>query len=165
LKTILGALTIITLSIFMLAGIGYAADSNTVSVTAVVISRGNCTFRPPRNATATLDFGNLDPANPIDKNATATLILRCQAQGNDLITYYISDDAGLYETGPNAPRMKHTTQATEYLPYSFIVDPRSETVNKTYERTLTITGTVRGVNYQDARLGSYTDTVVVSIVP
>ena len=163
-KTIPSALTIITLSIFMLAGIGYTADSNTVSVTAVVISRGNCTFRPPRNATATLDFGSLDPANPMDKNATATLIVRCQAQGNNLLTYYISDDAGLYETGPNASRMKHTTQ-TEYLPYSFIVDPRSETVNKIYERTLTITGTIRGVNYQDARSGSYTDTVVLSIAP
>ena len=153
---------IITLSIFMATNISFAADSNVVSVTATVISRGNCTFR---SRTAALDFGSLDPASPIDKSVSTTIIYRCQAQGNRPITFAMTDDDGLYETGPNAPRMRHTTQPTEYMPYSITLNPTSGTVPKTQEFPLTVTGTVRGLDYQDARTGSYSDTVVVSIDP
>jgi spore coat protein U-like protein len=146
----------------MTAGVGYAADSNVVSVTATVISKGNCTFR---SKTAALDFGSLDPANPIDKSVNTTIIYRCQAQGNRPITFAITDDHGLYETGPNAPRMRHTTQPTEYLPYSLNLNPTSGTVPKVVDFPLTVTGTVRGVDYQDARIGSYSDTVVITIEP
>ena len=160
LKTILIAIIIISISIT--ACLGYAADSNVVSVTATVISRGNCTFR---SRTAALDFGSLDPASPIDKSVSTTIIYRCQAQGNRPITFAITDDDGLYETGPDAIRMRHTTQPTEYLPYSITLNPTSGTVPKTVEFPLTVTGTVRGVDYQDARIGNYSDTVVVSIEP
>lgn len=159
-KTVL--IVIITLSIFMATNISFAADSNIVSVTATVISRGNCTFC---SKTATLDFGSLDPGSPIDKSASTTIIYRCQAQGNSPITFAITDDDGLYEAGPDAPRMRHTTQPTEYLPYSLVLSPTSGTVPKTKEFPLTVTGTVRGVDYQDARIGSYSDRVVVSIEP
>ena len=155
-------IAIIILAIFMTASIGDAADSNIVSVTATVISRGNCTFR---SRTAALDFGSLDPASPIDKSVSTTIIYRCQAQGNRPITFAITDDDGLYETGPDALRMRHTTQPTEYISYSLTLNPTSGTVPKTVEFPLTVTGTVRGIDYQDARIGSYSDTVVVSIDP
>lgn len=153
---------ILILLIFTTADIGYAADSNVVSVTATVISRGNCTFR---SKTAALDFGTLDPANPTDISVNTTIIYRCQAQGNRPITFAITEDDGLYETGPNAPRMRHTTQLTEYLAYGLTLTPTSGTVPKTVEFPLTVTGTVRGVDYQDARIGNYSDTVVITIEP
>ena len=155
-------ITFIILSTFVTASLSFAADSNIVSVTATVISGGNCTFR---SRTAALDFGSLDPASPIDKSVSTTIIYRCQASGNSLITFAITDDNGLYETGPNTLRMRHTTQLTEYIPYGLTLNPTSGTVPKTKEFPLTITGTVRGVDYQDAAMGNYSDTVVVSIAP
>ena len=157
-----GLIPFITLFVFITTGIGHAADSNSLSVTATVISKGNCTFH---TKTSALDFGSLDPANPIDKSVNTTIIYRCQAQGNRPITFTITDDGGLYETGPNAPRMRHTTQPTEYLSYSLTLNPTSGTVPKTVDFPLTITGTVRGVDYQNVAVGNYSDTVVVSINP
>ena len=157
-----GLIPFIILLVFITTGIGHAADSNVVSVTATVLSRGNCTFR---SRTSTLDFGSLDPSNPIDRSVSTTIIYRCQAQGNAPITFAMSDDDGLYETGPNTPRMRHTTQPTEYLPYNITLNPTSGTVPKVTEFPLTITGTVRGVDYQNATMGNYSDRVVVSIDP
>jgi spore coat protein U-like protein len=146
----------------IMATIANAADSNLVSVTATVITKGNCTFRS-RNYT--LNFGSLDPVNPIDKSVSTSIIFRCQAQGNAPITFAIKDDEGLYETGPDAPRMRHATQFTEYLPYRLTLNPVSGTVPKTVDQTLTVTGTIQGVDYQDAVAGTYSDRVVITIEP
>jgi hypothetical protein len=82
------------------------------------------------------------------------------------VTFFIGDDDGLYETGQNANRMRHTSVTTEYLPYNFTLNPQSGTIMGNWaNHTLTITGTVRGVDYQDARSGNYSDRVVVSIEP
>jgi len=151
---------IITTSILMIASIGYA-DSNIVSVTATVLSKSQCKFN---SKTATLNFGDLDPANPVDKTIDTSITFKCG--GSDPIaTFSITDDDGLYEIGSNRNRMRHTTVLTEYLPYSLMLSPTSGTVPKNTDQTLTVTGTVRGVDYQDATMGSYSDTVVVSIEP
>ncbi len=154
---------IITLTIFMTATLSYAADSNVVSVTATVVSRGVCWFTTSNSA---LNFGNLDPSNPVDVNASTTIFFRCFRLFGQ-VTFFIGDDDGLYDTGPNGNRMRHSTVATEYLPYNFDLNPTSGTVPSSLftNRTLTISGTVRGVDYQDARMGNYSDTVVVSIEP
>ena len=82
------------------------------------------------------------------------------------MTYFIGDDDGLYETGPNANRMRHTSVTTEYLPYNFALSPQSGTITGNWANyTLTITGTVRGVDYQNAAMGNYSDRVVISIEP
>ena len=154
---------IIILAIFMTANISYAANSSSVSVTATVVSRGTCWFT---TATSALNFGNLDPSNPVDVNASTSIYFRCFRFFGQ-VTFFIGDDDGLYKTGPDANRMQHSTVATEYLPYSFNLNPDSGTVPSSLftNRTLTISGTVRGVDYQDARVGSYSDRVVVSIEP
>ncbi len=149
------------------AGTGYAGGTSTVSVSAVVLSKGSCHFT---TKTATLPFGNLDPGNPVDKNAgtPSPVIFRCQANGNNRITFSITHDSGLYETGPNAPRMLNTTQTTpplQYLPYSLTLSPTSGSVPKGKDQTLTITGMVKGIDYQDALAGNYSDTVTISIDP
>lgn len=155
-------LLIISISIFILSSLSFAFDNSLVSVTATVLSRGNCIFR---SKTAALNFGTLDPANPIDKIVSTTIYYRCQAQGNAPITFAITDNDGLYEIGPNAPRMRHTTQPTEYLSYSLTINPTSGTVPKTQDFPLTITGTVKGTDYENAAIGSYSDTVIISINP
>lgn len=152
---------IVIFLISSITGIVYAADTSIVSVTAVVLSKNNCKFT---SNTATLSFGNLDPANPIDRNANTSIIFKCGGKDNN-VTFFISDDDGLYETGPNANRMRHTTIATEYLPYSFTLNPTTGTVPRNTDQTLTISGTVMGNDYQDASVGAYSDTVVISIVP
>lgn len=82
-----------------------------------------------------------------------------------MATFFISDDDGLHKTGPNANRMRHTTLVTEYIPYTFSLNPTSGTVPKNEVQTLTISGTVNGINYQDAVTGNYSDTVVITLEP
>ena len=151
----------------MTASLGYAADSNVVSVTATVVSRGTCWFA---TGTSALNFGNLDPSNPVDVNASTSVIFHCRRRFLFFwlpVTFFIGDDDGLYETGTNANRMRHSTITTEYLPYSFNLNPISGTIvgNPNTNYTLNISGTVRGVDYQNAALGNYSDTVIVSIEP
>jgi spore coat protein U-like protein len=61
--------------------------------------------------------------------------------------------------------MRHSTITSEYLPYSLTLDPTTGTVPKNTNQTLTITGKVKGVDYQDVAAGNYLDTVVISISP
>ena len=140
---------------------GYAAGSATVDVSATIPSGGFCWFT---NA-STLDFGTLDSGNPVDVAASTTVNFRCL--GFPTVTYFVSDDDGLYETGPDGNRMQHAGMPAEFLPYSMDVSPRSDTIswNPFVLRTLTVSGDIRGVDYQGAYAGNYADTVVLTIVP
>ena len=149
------------LFILGIASIVNAADTHMVAVTATVLSKSECKFN---SKTSNLNFGNVDPANPIDKTTSTSITFRCGGSPPSA-TFSITDDDGLYETGPDANRMRHTTVTTEYLLYSLTLNPTSGTVPKNTDQTLTITGTVKGVDYQDALSGSYSDTVVISITP
>ena len=143
-----------------MASIGYA-DSTTVSVAAVVLSKSNCKFN---SATAALNFGNLDPANPVDRTVSTTVTFVCHGS-EPSATFLITDDDGLYKTAPNANRMRHTTVTTEYLPYSLTLNPTTGTVPKNVDQTLTISGTAKSTDYQDAYMGNFSDTVIISINP
>jgi len=149
------------LSIFVTAGIGDAADSNVVSVTATVLSKNQCRFN---SNTAALNFANLDPANPVDRTVNTSITFRCGGSAPNA-TFSVTDDDALYEVGSGRNRMRHTTTFTEYLPYSLTLSPTSGTIPKNTDQTVAVTGTVRGVDYQDATMGNYSDTVVVSIEP
>ena len=145
----------------MTTGIGHAADSNSLSVTATVISRGTCRFT---THTSALNFGSLDPSNPVDVNRNTSVSFQCFGFFTP-VTYYI-DDIGSYDI-VNAHRMRHTSVFTEYLSYSLTLNPRSATIswNPFITHPVTITGIVRGVDYQNAMVGNYQDTVSLSIVP
>lgn len=137
------------------------ADTTTISVTATILSKSNCKFN---SNTGTLNFGNLDPANPVDRTVSTTVTFVCRGS-EPSATFSITDDDGLYETAPNANRMRHTTVTTEYLPYSLTLNPTSGTVPKNVDQTLTISGTVKGTDYQNAYVGNFSDTVIISINP
>jgi spore coat protein U-like protein len=148
---------------------GLAGDNATVNVLANVV--GNCKFT---TASATLNFGNLDPAVGSDVTANTSLQFWCTKNA----TYTITDNNGSNWSGTNQ-RMKHAS-LTEYIPYTFCYsssggpgpscasDTASDTGNgagKTSPITLNIWGTVLGSNYIDASAGSYSDTVTMTINP
>lgn len=139
----------------------YGGETSIVSVSAVVLSKSECKFN---SKTSNLNFGNLDPANPVDKTVATSITFKCVGSA-PMATFFITDDDGLYETGPDQNRMRHSTITSEYLPYSLTLDPTTGTVPKNTNQTLTITGKVKGVDYQDVAAGNYLDTVVISISP
>lgn len=142
-------------------GPALAASNAVVSVSAVILSRSNCQFS---TRAAVLAFGDLDPGNPVDVTVSAPLTFRCNG-GPPTVVYLASDDDGSSETGPDANRMQHATLPGTFLPYQFSVSPVSGTVPRNTPQILTVTGTVRGADYQPAAPGDYSDTVVVSIEP
>jgi len=145
-----------------------AIGANSLSVHATVLSNSTCSFG---SGTSSLNFGALNPANSTDVTVTTPITFNCHGNwGNwfSNITFYISDDDGLHETGLNTPRMRNTTQPSEYLPYILDLDPASGTISFLggwFGQTLKITGTVRANDYQKAYVGNYRDTVRITIVP
>lgn len=136
------------------------AATGTVAVNATILSNSNCRFRPP-GATAALNFGALDPFNPVDVTRTVGMEVRCGGPAGNA-TYLIVDDDGLNESGPGAHRM---VNGGAFLPYTFSYAPASATIPRNTNSPITITGTVRGIDYQFAPVGTYTDTVTLTIVP
>jgi spore coat protein U-like protein len=154
-----------TLSILLLlgaAGSAVAATANgVVSVSAVILSKSNCLFN---TSATTIPFGNLDPISGADVTVTANLVFVCRGSAPDA-TYFISDDDGLHESGPNNLRMQHATNLAAFIPYSLTLSTTSGTIPKNTPQTLTLTGKVRRIDYQTAIAGHYADTVTLSILP
>jgi spore coat protein U-like protein len=147
--------------LLLMGGISLAADSAVVNVSATILSKSNCKFR---SASAVLDFGNLDPSNPVVVNTSTTIDFICRGSA-PIATFLISDDDGLHETGVDANRMQHTAQPAEYIAYAFTYNPITDTVPKNADQILTITGTIQGADYQTAVPGVYADSVVLTLNP
>ena len=123
--------TLLLIGLAVLAGGGARAQSGTISVAAVVLSKSNCKFD---NTTAALVFGNLDPAASGDATATASIGFKCGGSAPNA-SFAITHDSGQHEMAPNANRMKHDT-LNEYLAYSLNLNPSSGTVPKNSQQTL-----------------------------
>lgn len=139
----------------------WAGGSATLQVSAVVLSRSNCFFNPPR--AGILDFGDLDPRNTADASAvTSSLTFKCA--GTAPVAFYtVSHDTGL-NGDASGNRMKHET-ANEYLPYSISLSPASGSVARNADVTVTVSGTVRAADYRSASVGRYFDTVTLTVNP
>lgn len=153
----------ILLTLMMLgisAGQSKAAD---LTVSATIPSWGFCSFR---DAGYSLEFGSLDPGNPVDVDSQVDASFRCFGWGN--VTFYIGHDAGLYGAGPNSLQMKHASQDL-YLAYDLSLNPNSGTLPTFFFSTgwqdLTITGSIKGADYATAVSGNYSDTVILTITP
>lgn len=138
-----------------------AADSAVVSVGATVLSKNNCKFNAP--GSATLAFGKIDPSTNVNATATATLTIRC-AGASPTVSYALNHNSGLHETGVNLNRMKHAT-LNEYLPYALTLTPSSGTMAKNEDQTITLSSTVTPASFQNAAVGVYADTVVITLSP
>lgn len=149
------------LIILLAAGWAMAAGTNTLTVTAAVLSKSNCKFN---SATSTLNFGVINPSSVVNANASTTVNFVCNGSALNA-TFFIFQDYGLYKTGPGANRMRHATVLTEFLPYSLVLNPTSATVPKGVTQTLTISGTVTPASFQSALAGNFADTVIITLAP
>lgn len=146
------------------AGPAAAAGNAIMNVSATILSKSNCRFR---TATANLSFGVLDPMSAADATASATATFRCVGSA-PLNVYMITENSGLYSTGPGMNRMRHATDTTKYLPYSLAISPETGSFPREVapqDHFVTVTGTVLGANYRTALQGNYADTVTLTIVP
>jgi spore coat protein U-like protein len=156
-KTILAALA---LAASLAQAPALAAGSHTVTVGAVVTSNHTCRFS---TANSTLAFGDIDPSSSTNATATVTIGYRCTGGGATAF-WSITTDDGLHETGVNAPRMRHTVSAADYLPYTLNV-PSGGSAPRNTNQTFTLTGTITPSQFGAARAGSYGDTVVLTLTP
>jgi spore coat protein U-like protein len=133
-----------------------AAGNNTLTVSANVL--GTCVFN---SATSTLAFGALDPTSAADATASGSTTFWCTSG----VAFALADDDGLYETGPDANRMKHVT-AAQYIPYSVAFSTSAAVGGGAGSPiTLTIDGTILNADYVGAQAGDYSDTVVITVTP
>lgn len=137
-----------------------SAGTATVSVSATVLTKNVCRFDSKSLA---LNFGDVDPASPTDVTAIATIGFRCGGSASPAM-FAIVADPGLHGIG-GFPRMQNGAVSSEFLPYFLALDPVTGSIPKNTPQTLTVTGTIRKSDFQDAYAGTYTDTVVLSILP
>jgi spore coat protein U-like protein len=143
------------------AGAG-AAQTGTLPVSAVVLSKSNCSITG--GGALSLDFGNIDPAATANATASLTTTIRCVGSAAQA-TYSFAADSGQHALGVGNRRMQHATVATEFLWYSLAISPASATIPKGATQVITITGTITPAQFQDVRAGSYSDRVAITLTP
>jgi spore coat protein U-like protein len=137
-----------------------AGGGHGLTVSAVVVSNNNCRFL---TAASTLNLGAIDPSGTAAVSASANIRVRCTGSGL-FAMWGISNNSGLYGLGANALRMRHATDTGEHLAYSLSY-PQTGTIFWGVPRTITVAATVAAADYQNARPGAYSDTVVLSLLP
>lgn len=61
--------------------------------------------------------------------------------------------------------MRNTAVTTEFLPYSLTVNPATALIPRNTITPISISGTITASNYQNAYVGNYQDTVILTLVP
>jgi hypothetical protein len=125
---------------------------------ALLVASGNvgaqsCTFRTP--LPSLIQFGTLDPSLASDVNASTSASVQCTAGAR-------SPDWTFAGSHGNAPlRLKHATQDA-YIPYAVTA---SYVTGGVGNQQWNITATILGANYQNARVGAYSDLLIMQISP
>lgn len=146
----------IALALLAAGGAAWAADTNTLTVTASV--SGTCVFN---SLTSTLNFGALDPSTPVAVNGSTNTQFWCT---RGVTTDLITADLGLNPAG--ATRQMRDSVSTDLIPYSLTLTPDGSTnQGPGSPRTLGISGTVLAADYTGKTAGNYSDTVTLTIAP
>jgi hypothetical protein len=138
------------------------ADSQSISLSATVLSRSNCRFSPP-NATTTLNFGNLNPANPSAVTASTTINYRCGGSA-PMATFMITADDGQHSID-GSRSLQSESDPDSHIHYAVSLCTQSATIPRNTDQTLTVTGTINGDAYLSASPGSYADILTLLINP
>lgn len=138
------------------------AQTGSLSVSAVVLSKNNCKFSS--NAALALNFATIDPSSGSNATATATAGFSC-AGSAPMASFSITAGDGLYPSGVGARQMRHASVLSEFLAYSLVLSPAMATVPKNAAQTLTVTGTVTPSAFGNAIAGTYSDTVALTLNP
>jgi spore coat protein U-like protein len=149
-KKLLGM--VMVLGLVLSTGVAFA-DTNTLTVQASVI--GICKFS---SGPSTLDFGALNPSSASDVAATTTVNFWCTKNAGNTVA---ADNGAHF--GSSSKRMLGPT-AADLIPYSLTPSPTSGSA-KTSAITLTLNGSIANVDYVNAAVGSYSDTVTLTITP
>ncbi|WBY03761.1 spore coat protein U domain-containing protein [Ramlibacter tataouinensis] len=150
----------LALMLLACAGGAAAGQSTTLAVSANVLSKSNCKF--DSNAVSALNF-NIDPSSASDLTVSTTRTFTCNGSANPA-SFSVTASNGNHASG-GTRRMRHGVTLTAYLPYTLSFSPASGSVAKGASSTLTISGTVASADFQPALLGSYSDTVTVTLSP
>jgi len=148
-------------ALLLAAGVPARADTSQLAVSAVVLSRSTCNFL---TGAATLNFGTIDPSSSTTVNASTTMRFWCLGYTGST-TFSVQAGNGLYSPGAGLRRVRHTTSTTDYMAYSLNITPASGTIGWLATQTITISGSIVPTEFQNARVGAYSDTVVISLDP
>lgn len=130
-----------------------AAGSHALGVSAVVLSKNNCTFSTAgTSASLTID--------PSAGGASLTLSVGYRCVGSDqTASWGVSDNGGQHYSG--GPRMQN---GANYLPYTLTYAPTG-TAQKAATETMSVTVAVSATDAQSAAIGTYSDTIILTLTP
>jgi spore coat protein U-like protein len=138
-----------------------AADSGTLQLSAVVLSRNQCKFNTESLA---IDFGAIDPSSTATYTKSGSISFTCRGSSLFFVWDVSGNNGQHYSSGLAKRQMRHATVTSEFLPYSLSL-PASGWAFNSIARTLTVTATIAPVDYQNAIAGSFTDTVQLTLTP
>jgi spore coat protein U-like protein len=157
---------VLAMAAFALASVAGAGGTHTVNVSASVL--GICAVI---TASSTLAFGSLNPSTGGTVNATGSAAsFRC-TQGQ---TFTITSDDGVYESASGGANnhMRLTgavgagcTNAYECIRYTLAFTSTGTGTGFLNNISFGVTGSTGIVDYQSAAVGSYTDTVTLTVSP
>lgn len=153
--------------IWLLAAHGPSwADTGTLAVATVIVSKNNCKFAAGTAPVATVVNNGtaIDPSLTVTATGSATATFTCNGSSASA-TFTVTANDGAHASGPGLRQMRHATVATEFLPYTLAFSPASATVSKGTPVTVTMTASVLSADYQGALAGTYSDTVTVTVSP
>ena len=128
-----------------------AAVSLLLSASSTQVLAQSCSFNPSQPNTAS--FGTINPTLTTPRTFSITVNYKCTGGATAVFTI-----SGANDSGPGAYRMQNTQQPTRFLPYSIA------TVNEPGSK-ITLNGLLVAADYQNAWVGSYTDTLTVLVLP
>lgn len=136
-------------ALMAMAGTAMAAGTGDLTVTAEVV--GVCTMTG-----GSLNFGNLDPTNPVAVSGNSTGVTVTCTNGT---SYSLTGNNGINPSGTQ----KRLANGSNYIPYSITI-PASGTGTGA-PVGVTITGNIAAGAYTSSPAGTYTDTVTLSVNP
>jgi len=137
-----------------------AADSYSLGVSATVV--GRCSFTQAAGQTLTLTniVGGIDPSSGTSATGSATITYKCTKGQAPAFT------AG---NGSNysAPDRRVFDGTADYMVYSLGLTSggAGSGFGAGQDKSLTVDGTITSAAFANAAVGTYTDTVVISVTP
>ena len=144
-----------------MASSAIAADTYSLGVSAQVL--GRCKFTQAAGATLTLTnvAGGIDPSSATSATGSANITYRCTSGQAPTFT----TDLGTHASGANM--RVADAGATNFMIYTLSLTSggSGSGFGAGSDKTLAVAGTITSANFASAPVGTYTDTVVVSVNP
>ncbi len=136
------------------------ADTGNLVINATVLSKSNCKFNNP--GSATISFPAIDPSGAAAQVLSGALSFTCRGSASTAV-YAVTQDGGLYNSAGN--RMRHSSNFAEFLPYNLALSPTGGSAPKNVSQALTATVTIPVASFQQAIVGSFADSVIITVSP